>query len=54
MKEDSPLSSNVYDMGAYSIAKFWQEKIVKEFATTNGGASRLEINMATGFLEKNF
>lgn len=36
MTEVSPLSPSIYDMGAYSIAKFWQEKIILEFALDTG------------------
>jgi nucleoside-diphosphate-sugar epimerase len=33
MTEDTPLRRDVYDMGGYSIAKLWQERIVMKFAT---------------------
>ncbi len=32
MTEASPLSKNIYEMGPYGIAKYWQEKIVEEAA----------------------
>ncbi len=35
MNEDSPLSENVYELGPYSIAKMWQERIVKEKAESH-------------------
>jgi nucleoside-diphosphate-sugar epimerase len=35
MSEDTPLLDNMYDMGAYTIGKIWQERVVKKFAATN-------------------
>jgi nucleoside-diphosphate-sugar epimerase len=32
MNEDTPLLKDVYDMGGYSIAKVWQERVVSRFA----------------------
>jgi len=32
MTENSPISKNIYEMGPYGIAKYWQEKIVEEAA----------------------
>ena len=32
MNEDTPLLKDVYDMGGYSIAKVWQERVVSHFA----------------------
>jgi nucleoside-diphosphate-sugar epimerase len=35
MDEDTPLLDNMYDMGPYSIAKIWQERLVKRVAKAN-------------------
>jgi UDP-glucose 4-epimerase len=35
MNEDTPLLKDVYDMGGYSIAKVWQERVVLSFAKAN-------------------
>ena len=32
MSEETPLLKNIYDMGAYTIAKVWQERIVRRAA----------------------
>ncbi len=32
MDEETPLLKNIYDMGAYTIAKVWQERVVKRAA----------------------
>ncbi len=33
--ESTPLQSNMYEMGAYTIAKIWQERIITKFAAAN-------------------
>lgn len=35
MDEDTPLIRDVYGMGAYPIAKVWQERVVEKFAKAN-------------------
>jgi nucleoside-diphosphate-sugar epimerase len=35
MDEKTPLLSNIYSMGAYTIAKVWQERVVFRFAKSN-------------------
>jgi nucleoside-diphosphate-sugar epimerase len=35
MNEDTPLIKDVYDMGGYSIAKVWQERVVLSLAKAN-------------------
>jgi nucleoside-diphosphate-sugar epimerase len=35
MDENTPLLSNIYTMGAYTIAKVWQERVVFRFAKSN-------------------
>jgi nucleoside-diphosphate-sugar epimerase len=32
LDEDTPLLNNPFDMGAYTIAKLWQERVVKNYA----------------------
>ena len=36
MSEDTPLIDNIYDMGGYTIAKVWQERLVTRVAGANG------------------
>ncbi len=36
LDENSPIDQNIYDMGAYAIAKSWQERIVHKFAADTG------------------
>ena len=36
MDEMSPVAENVYEMGAYTMAKVWQERLVTRSASTNG------------------
>lgn len=33
MDEDTPLLDDIYEMGPYTIAKVWQERVVSQFAT---------------------
>ncbi len=35
MDEDTPLANNIYDMGAYTIAKAWQERVVSRYAAAH-------------------
>jgi len=35
LDEKTPLLDNPYDMGGYTIAKIWQERVVAEFAATH-------------------
>jgi UDP-glucose 4-epimerase len=35
MNEETPLLTNIYDMGAYTVAKVWQERIVKRAAKSH-------------------
>lgn len=35
MDEETPLLKNIYDMGAYTIAKVWQERLVKRAASAH-------------------
>jgi nucleoside-diphosphate-sugar epimerase len=35
MDEDTPLENNIYDMGAYTIAKAWQERVISRYATVH-------------------
>jgi UDP-glucose 4-epimerase len=36
MDENTPLLNDIYDMGAYTIAKVWQERVVSKLARANG------------------
>lgn len=36
MDEETPLESSIYDMGAYTIAKIWQERVVARMASARG------------------
>jgi UDP-glucose 4-epimerase len=36
MDEDTPLANEIYDMGAYTIAKAWQERVVSRYAAAHG------------------
>jgi UDP-glucose 4-epimerase len=35
MNEDTPLLNDAFDMGSYTIAKVWQERVVSRFAKTH-------------------
>ena len=47
MDESSPLLSEIYSMGGYTIAKVWQERLVRRFALAN--AWKLTV-MRPGFI----
>ena len=36
MDEQTPLASEIYDMGPYTIAKVWQERVVSRYAAAHG------------------
>jgi nucleoside-diphosphate-sugar epimerase len=36
MDEDTPLDKDIYSMGAYTIAKVWQERVVSRYAAAHG------------------
>jgi nucleoside-diphosphate-sugar epimerase len=36
MNEETPLAKNIYEMGGYTIAKVWQERLVTRAAHANG------------------
>jgi nucleoside-diphosphate-sugar epimerase len=36
MDEDTPLNKDIYGMGAYTIAKVWQERVVTRYAAAHG------------------
>src|SRR5437868_3701284 len=36
MDEHTPLASEIYDMGPYTIAKVWQERVVSRYAAAHG------------------
>lgn len=36
MDEQTPLARDIYDMGAYTVAKVWQERVVSRMANANG------------------
>jgi UDP-glucose 4-epimerase len=36
MDEETPLSSDIYEMGAYTVAKVWQERVVARMAQSHG------------------
>lgn len=36
MDEDTPLAGDIYRMGAYDIAKFWQERVTRRMAESHG------------------
>ena len=36
MDEMSPVAKNIYEMGAYTMAKVWQERLVTRSASSNG------------------
>ncbi len=36
MNEETPLADNIYDMGGYTIAKVWQERLVRRTAHAKG------------------
>ena len=35
MNEDTPLATDIYGVGAYDIAKHWQERVVFRMAATH-------------------
>ena len=47
LDEDTPLLNNIYDMGGYTIAKVWQERVVSKLASANSWAVTI---MRPGFI----
>jgi nucleoside-diphosphate-sugar epimerase len=47
LDENTPLRTDIYDMGAYTIAKVWQERVVTRNATSNSWALTI---MRPGFI----
>lgn len=47
LSEDSPLDKDIYDMGGYSIAKAWQERVVNAFAAETGTTT---VALRPGFI----
>ena len=47
LDEKTPLRTDIYDMGAYTIAKVWQERVVAKNATSNSWALTI---MRPGFI----
>jgi UDP-glucose 4-epimerase len=47
MSEDTPILTNPYEMGGYTIAKVWQERVVERFAKTHSWSLTI---MRPGFI----